>query len=369
MAQNGIILQEPIFYGPNTPNALSAEDFITRVDSYARTQNWTDQVAATHARMYLRGGPAEHFLEGLQSIDEDEFARCAASYVAFRRHFIQLYFKVSSTGDLSVDYTNLRQANDEDAHTFALRVAAVINRYAKLVNTGDPKPIHVQEFSAPFDVVIARLAPAAAPTPEERQAMAAAVHLLHERGQHDGHRRILNAHIIKTIADGLKSQKLRELVRGAERDGRTLAAICVAIQTAERNLSKKELATLAPTANHRTNGNNSNRGRVAAVSVSDDEDDSADVEVAPIHSKKLKSKKKSTAASQASNSGASKKKEDRPRPWLTATRNTPPPATPCFRCKQTGHWAKFCEAPHPVDEVDDGPSSSNGSQGKANARG
>ena len=67
MAQNGIILQEPIFYGPNTPNALSAEDFITRVDSYARTQNWTDQVAATHARMYLRGGPAEHFLEGLQS--------------------------------------------------------------------------------------------------------------------------------------------------------------------------------------------------------------------------------------------------------------------------------------------------------------
>lgn len=128
MAQNGIILQEPIFYGPNTPNALSAEDFITRVDSYARTQNWTDQVAATHARMYLRGGPAEHFLEGLQSIDEDEFARCNASYVAFRRHFIQLYFKVSSTGDLSVDYTNLRQANDEDAHTFALRVAAVINR-------------------------------------------------------------------------------------------------------------------------------------------------------------------------------------------------------------------------------------------------
>ena len=90
---------------------------------------------------------------------------------------------------------------------------------------------------------------------------------------------------------------------------------------------------------------------------------------APIHSKKLKSKKKSTAASQASNSGASKKKEDRPRPWLTATRNTPPPATPCFRCKQTGHWAKFCEAPHPVDEVDDGPSGSNGNQGKANARG
>ena len=93
------------------------------------------------------------------------------------------------------------------------------------------------------------------------------------------------------------------------------------------------------------------------------------MEVAPIHSKKLKSKKKSAAASQASNSGASKKKEDRPRPWLTATRNTPPPATPCFRCKQTGHWAKFCEAPHPVDEVDDGSSGSNGNQGKANARG
>ena len=368
MQANHLLYQEPLFYGGKTPqNGLSAEDFIARVDNLQRSHTWNDAVAAANAITYLRGDAADYFTTGLRSRNRATWEAARGGYIAFRRHFVHMYFKISSTGDLSIDHANLRQTDKEDALTFAGRVSSALGKMEELVHTDAPPHDSVAALAAILDVVINRLPQNVAATNQERAAIAAGIQTLHRDGQIYGHRKMIDLSILRTMADGIRNPKLKEVVRAAERSRKSVDDTFDIIQEAERTMSKRDLAV--PAQPSRGSGYNGNRARVAAVSVSEDEDDSADADVAPIHAKKQKSKKKASAASQSSGSGAAKKREDRPKTWRDATRNTPPPASPCFRCKQTGHWAKFCEAPHPVDDVDDGSSGSHGNQGKANARG
>jgi flagellar motility protein MotE (MotC chaperone) len=221
MAQ--MLIQTPAFYGKGTDaqTGLSPEDYISRLDDLQRTNNWTDAEAAGHATSYLNGAARAWFYKVLWGEDEDEFDRAAGSYDAFKALFKPHYFTVTSTYDLSSDWHNLKQEGSETISQFYERVFGAISEWQRLFTRWDAprKQVALNDVTAAITTVVnngnAGLGADDGPriTAAHTNALATANTRAYMAVSDGCFREIAADLTFKVIANGVKHDKIRELVR------------------------------------------------------------------------------------------------------------------------------------------------------------
>jgi Retrotransposon gag protein len=219
MAQ--MITQTPAFYGKGSDQkgGLTPEDFISRVDDLQRTNNWGDDAAAHHVQTYLNGPAREWFTQILWSTQRADYTRALASYEAFKEVFVPYYFSVTSTFDLSSDWHNLKQNQGEDVQAFYGRVVTAIAKWHRLFDrTDEPDQEFLAAFVAARDNMENRGNQGAnADAPRVRDVDVNALNLACTRANAnlaDKYvQRVADDLTYKVLANGVRSDKIRELVR------------------------------------------------------------------------------------------------------------------------------------------------------------
>jgi len=348
---------EPLFYGetPYNKKGIKAEDFITRLDSWATTQEWTQEVKTAAAVGYMRDDAAAYFQFILQCQDKVAFQEIKdGNYATFERIFKKMYFTVRTTMDLSADWSKMKQRPNEKAYQFAGRVGGIMVQYSGLLpamplSPADHGRIHdllegnANVLRAIWDMIDLVI---------EEQTRAAQRTAYYDLGY-------------KILATGLRNQSLIAKVRAQERAGLAYGLIIDFLEKEEANMGEgAKPMDNAPAKSHIPDVS----GKVNEIADEVDENGfTYEQSVEALNSKFRRGPGKSNGNGNGGNGNGNSNGRGRGRgrgkpnqnqsqnPGKPAApiqsqnhngarpkyENRPPPG-PCNVCKQLGHWQKDC---------------------------
>ena len=249
-APNGIIIKAPQFHGITEAQAKtgsSAEDFIGQIENLIGTQAWTNEQAAGHAISYLNGSARTWFFDALKMVEPANRLAALTSFVAFRALFVRYFFAIRTTFDLSVDWTGLKQKDRENIQTFGLRVAASMSKYFELFPMPAPRPARLVEVNEAihnlfldFPVDLRQAAIAA-----HRPGLAALFTRVQLDGAQDGFKGMVDDIILKLLSEGVRDEKMRELIRRHHKMQTPIAALFPLMSDLENAGQRKKDASSA----------------------------------------------------------------------------------------------------------------------------
>lgn len=313
---------EPTFHGTSHPPGqahlsqqkagLSAEDFVRRMVSARAAQALTTQAAAALAIGYLRDSAARWYSDTLSLlVDPATYDRIGKDFDLFLQYFKAEWFVVRQAKDLSIDWSQLRQTEAESAADFTRRAAGSLSAFNRLFPIC-PVP------TAPHEALVAAInAYHAEPTEAHKAAVLTAIISFHEAGQTSLKAALVSDIVIKILGAGLRSPKLRELVRREENRSTPLADIVQLIREGEQAM-----------------------GPLPQPGTAALETQSGPAHPAP--SSAAVGRSGSAGPSAAGNRGG---RHHRSRTGRVVYDPSKPPPSACPRCKQMGHWMRDCPVP------------------------
>ena len=348
-----LMTSEPLFYGetPYNKKGIKAEDFITRLDSWATTQEWTQEVKTAAAVGYMRDDAAAYFQFILQCQDKVAFQEIKdGNYATFERIFKKMYFTVRTTMDLSADWSKMKQRPNEKAYQFAGRVGGIMVQYSGLLpamplSPADHGRIHdllegnANVLRAIWDMIDLII---------EEQTRAAQRTAYYDLGY-------------KILATGLRNQSLIAKVRAQERAGLQYGLIIDFLEKEEANMGEgAKPMDNAPAKSHIPDVS----GKVNEIADEVDEDGfTYEQSVEALNSKFRRGPGKSNGGNGNGNSNGRGRGRGRGKPNQNQSQNPGKPAAQvqsqhtngarpkyenrqppgaCNVCKQLGHWQKEC---------------------------
>jgi len=348
-----LMTSEPLFYGetPYNKKGIKAEDFITRLDSWATTQEWTQEVKTAAAVGYMRDDAAAYFQFILQCQDKVAFQEIKdGNYATFERIFKKMYFTVRTTMDLSADWSKMKQRPNEKAYQFAGRVGGIMVQYSGLLpamplSPADHGRIHdllegnANVLRAIWDMIDLVM---------EEQTRAAQRTAYYDLGY-------------KILATGLRNQSLIAKVRAQERAGLAYGLIIDFLEKEEANMGEgAKPMDNAPAKSHIPDVS----GKVNEIADEVDENGfTYEQSVEALNSKFRRGPGKSNGGNGNGNSNGRGRGRGRGKPNQNQSQNPGKPAAQvqsqhtngarpkyenrqppgaCNVCKQLGHWQKDC---------------------------
>ena len=249
-AAGGIIIKAPQFHGTDEALAKTgstAEDFIGQVENLMATQRWTDEQAAGHAISYLNGSARTWFFDALKMVEAAPRLVALTSFTAFRALFVRYFFSIRTTFDLSVDWTGLKQKDRENIQAFGLRVAASMSKYFELFPLPPPRPQRLAEVNDAllalfndFPVDLRQAAQLA-----HRTALTALFTRVQLDGAQDGFKGMVDDIILKLLSEGVRDEKMRELIRRHHKIQTPLANLFPLMTDLENSSQRKREASTA----------------------------------------------------------------------------------------------------------------------------
>ena len=328
-----IVAQEPLFYGLKAEpgvRALSAEDFVARVEALQLQNEWNDQKTAAEAIGWLRGEGRRWFHSDILAVYSQATVDAAKrSFLTFKKLFQEQFFTVRSIHDLSADWSLIKQRRNERARDFCQRIAGELHEFVTIADNDAPVvPTAVEElFMSDLREDMTNA--------EKEARQSAGRRLLSEWGrQQERAGRWLVGRIIakKLMAQGVSDTRLSKLIRKHDCRGEDILTIVRAVDEAER------------------------RATADAEKVAETDDDSEDedkVTAIPANKKKKKKATKSTKPTSGdkptSHGGSNGKNGENQNGYNRGNGfnnrqggNRPTQPRPCGFCGEMGHWMSQC---------------------------
>ena len=239
-----VITKAPTYHGPMAAAAKigsTAEDFMSQVENMIATQGWTDVQAAGHAISYLNGAARSWFSDSLKVVETEQRLLAIGSFRVFKALFKKYFFNVRTTFDLSVDWTGLKQQHNEDVQTFGLRVTATMSLYFDLFPPPLPRAVRMQEITnllqalfLEFDVDVR-----AGFIAHHQAPLLLAINGMQVDGATDGFRLMIDDIILKLLSEGVRDEKMRELIRRHHKTHTSMADLLPLMTDLERSSHRK----------------------------------------------------------------------------------------------------------------------------------
>jgi hypothetical protein len=348
-----LMTSEPLFYGetPYNKKGIKAEDFITRLDSWATTQEWTQEVKTAAAVGYMRDDAAAYFQFILQCQDVAAFTEIKdGNYATFERIFKKQYFTVRTTMDLSADWSKMKQRPTEKAYQFAGRVGGIMVQYSSLLPA---MPLSVERHERIHETLDGN--------PDALRAMWVAIDAVIEEQTREAQEAAYYDLGFKILATGMKSQSLIAKVRAQERAGLEYGLIMDFLEKEEANMGEgAKPMDNAPAKSHIPDVS----GKVNEIADEVDENGfTYEQSVEALNSKFRRGPGKPNGGSGNGNSNGRGRGRGRGKPNQNQSQNPGKPAAQvqsqhtngarpkyenrqppgaCNVCKQLGHWQKDC---------------------------
>ena len=251
-AAANIVLKAPSFHGPRESGikeGITAEDFIGQCENMMITQGWNDQVAAGHAISYLNGAARFWFFDALKAVEPVTRLAAMGSFAAFRALFVRYFFAIRSTFDLSVDWTGLKQKTDENVQTFTLRVAGTMNKYLELfpVPALDPAPVEDLRDALALIFATVHVDDRADVIAAHRAPFLNLINVLRTADKRSGFACMVDDIILKLLSEGVRDEKMRELVRRHHKLQTPLATLIPMMTDLENTGQRRKEAAAGPT--------------------------------------------------------------------------------------------------------------------------
>jgi hypothetical protein len=260
----GIIIHAPVFFGKGDKQGSSPEDFIAQVENLRDTQAWGEPETAKAAITYLNGDARSWFFDALTmecKVDRD-FAK--TNYTAFRVLFVQEYFALKTTFDLTVDWHNLKQMDKEPVGGFANRVSIAMSRYSSLFTLPGQRAVTQTAILASAAAVLQRIPAADNQRVNAAPDMLAAANLYgttHNNAAEDTRDALFTDLGIKLLAAGVRDPKMRELVSRQHKLGTPYRQLKVLMNDLEATHINKKEPAVPPPPNLNGNGNGNGNGK------------------------------------------------------------------------------------------------------------
>ena len=220
MAANagGIIITAPAFHGKaeDKGTGTTPEDFIAQVENLRATHGWDNATTARNAVAYLHGQARLWFSSSLLMMDRAAHAAAGQDFRLFKREFVDNYYDVKSAFDLSVDWHGLKQKDRETARVFAARVLAALNDYTTMfARPAMDRPAVEAIYIASENIRTAQIAAGLAGAVPRAfyDALELAAERMFEINTANAISAVTGDIAVKIISEGVRSTKMRELIR------------------------------------------------------------------------------------------------------------------------------------------------------------
>lgn len=126
--QNDFMQAAPTFHGANNNQGASPEDFISRMDGYRKSRPAeTGEVFVQRVKGFLRGHARLWFEKCLPASETPaDLRQIMTDWQAFKAAFKENYFQFVSAKDAKIEWTLIRQENNESTPDFITRLFAAI---------------------------------------------------------------------------------------------------------------------------------------------------------------------------------------------------------------------------------------------------
>ena len=242
--QGQVLQQEPHFHGGNVKEGLSINQFINTLDGMFATvpADPAAQLAfASRARLLLMGPANTWFFQALPMQFPDQHTQALSSWPALRKLLKTRYAVIQDSADVSTNWSQLRQRDNETPYDFFERVSAKIYEYLLVAPTLPVPPRDDPAFAQTRERIAEQLAPLNNPDQAVIDQITdnqfdTSINMMRYTGTHL--RRLLISDIgIKTLSAGLSNPKFREAVRVSERAKEDLGTIGIKIKQLEATTS------------------------------------------------------------------------------------------------------------------------------------
>lgn len=125
---NGLLTvsSDPIFSGSNSK--VTAEEWLRAMCKRSDMQQYSDKQAIAYAKQHLTGQAAAHF-DLLEDLDRKAAAEAENSWPKWQTLFKEIYFRAANQAETILDWVNLRQASNESAGDFYIRIQASVRSF------------------------------------------------------------------------------------------------------------------------------------------------------------------------------------------------------------------------------------------------
>ena len=250
-----VLSAEPLFYGKDKlVNGVSAEDFVRRITALAAGNGWTDQQTAGYATGFLRGDAANWLTRAVRAKDLLMFNDCTTSWIAFKENFVAEWFTIKEAADVHTDWLAFKQNQDESFMHFGNRVCAATTHFTDHLPPVAPPQLQLEALYAAIRRAVRQGRPgdfAYDDLPEVyRTAVDDAVGALWAVSGTTFIGQATMGLAVRTLSNGAKLQKVRDLVRTKERAKEPIAQIIRQVAAVEVDLLNTRATSSAAAAIH-----------------------------------------------------------------------------------------------------------------------
>ena len=220
-AGTSYIAPKPSFNGPaQEKGALSAEEFLDRMETMKEASNWDDQRTIQEAASGLHGDAFTWFYRFELKLQGEDHARAMkTNWATFKRAFKAAYFQQRSAADADLDWVGATQKQGQAVVQYLHNTIAGINENFALVTESvkqaRPDPAHVPDAYIPAATKGWLAGLPDAQKPEAAAALEGYANFAMDRLQQD----LAKLTTAKVTSKGARQDRVRAAIGRALRDG------------------------------------------------------------------------------------------------------------------------------------------------------